>query len=219
VASISLVSSEFPPDISQQVARGISLLKRGGVVAFPTDTVYGLGAAADSPRAVARIYEVKDRPADKPLPMLLARVAQIEEVARPLSPLARLLAEKLLPGALTLVLTKSGSVPDFVTAGGTTVAVRIPAHPVPLALIEGLGVPVLNTSANLSGRPSALTAGEVSAKFVDKVDLVIDGGRCPGGKESTIVDATGEVPVILREGALSLRELEQACPGVTFRRA
>ncbi|HEY56393.1 MAG TPA: threonylcarbamoyl-AMP synthase, partial [Dehalococcoidia bacterium] len=161
MASVSLMSSGLPSGISQQVDRGISLLKRGGIVAFPTDTVYGLGAAASSPQAVARVYEVKKRPAGMPLPLLLAHVSQIEDVARPVPPLARLLAKKFLPGALTLVLPKSGSVPDIVTAGGTTVAVRIPAHPVPVALIEGLGAPILGTSANLSGRPSALTAGEV----------------------------------------------------------
>ena len=219
MASVSLMSSGLPSGISQQVDRGISLLKRGGIVAFPTDTVYGLGAAASSPQAVARVYEVKKRPAGMPLPLLLAHVSQIDDVARPVPPLARLLAKKFLPGALTLVLPKSGSVPDIVTAGGTTVAVRIPAHPVPVALIEGLGAPILGTSANLSGRPSALTADEVSSQLGGKVDLVIDGGRCPGGRESTIVDVTGEVPVVLREGALSVRELEQACPGVVFRRA
>jgi L-threonylcarbamoyladenylate synthase len=219
VASVSLMSSGLPSDISQQVDKGISLLKRGGIVAFPTDTIYGLGAAASSPQAVVRVYEVKKRPANMPLPLLLAHVSQIEDVARPVTPLARLLVEKFLPGALTLVLLKSRSIPDIVTAGRTTVAVRIPAHPVPVALVEGLGAPILGTSANLSGRPSALTAGEVSAQLGGKVDLVIDGGRCPGGRESTIVDVTGEVPIVLREGALSVRELVQACPGVVFRRA
>lgn len=213
------MSSGLPSDISQQVSEGISLLKRGGIVAFPTDTVYGLGAAASSPQAVARVYEVKERSASMPLPLLLARVSQIEDVARSVTPLARLLAEKFLPGALTLVLPKSRSVPDIVTAGGTTVAVRIPAHPVPVALVEGLGAPILGTSANLSGRPSALTAGEVSSQLGSRVDLVIDGGRCPGGRESTIVDVTGGVPVVLRQGALSVGELVQACPGITFRRA
>jgi L-threonylcarbamoyladenylate synthase len=217
VASVGLMSSGLPSSIIQQVREGVSLLKKGGIVAFPTDTVYGLGAAASSPQAVARVYEVKKRPRDIPLPLLLASIAQIEEVARP-GTLARHLAERFLPGALTLVLAKSPLVPDIVTAGRETVAVRIPAHPVPVALVEGLGAPVLGTSANLSGRPSALTAGEVASQLGDRVDLVIDGGRCPGGRESTIVDVTGEVPVVLREGALSVGELTRAFPGVTFRR-
>jgi L-threonylcarbamoyladenylate synthase len=219
VASVSLMSSELPSDISQQVDKGVSLLKRGGIIAFPTDTVYGLGAAASSPQAVARVYEVKKRPANMPLPLLLAHVSQIEDVAQPVTPLARLLAKKFLPGALTLVLPKSGSVSDIATAGGMTVAVRIPAHPVPVALIEGLGAPILGTSANLSGHPSALTAGEVRSQLGGRVDLVIDGGRCPGGRESTIVDVSGEVPIVLREGAISVAELERACPDVVFRRA
>jgi len=112
---------------------------------------------------------------------------------------------------LTIVLPRSKSVPDTVTAGGTTVAVRIPAHPVPVALVEGLGMPIVGTSANLSGQPSALTADEVYSQFGGEIDLVIDGGRCSGGRESTIVDVTGETPVVLREGAISKAELKQVC--------
>jgi len=214
-----LVSVELPSDVRRQVDKGISILKKGGVVAFPTDTVYGLGAAANNPQAVARIYVVKERPRHMPLPLLLAHTVQISEVAESVPPLAWLLAERFLPGALTLVLPKSRSVPDIVTAGGTTVAVRIPAHPVPIALIEGLGVPVLGTSANLSGRPSTLEASEVYSQFGGRIALVIDGGRCPGGRESTIVDVTGEVPVVLREGAITLRELKLVCGDVTLRKA
>ena len=213
------MSVELPSDVRRQVDKGISILKKGGVVAFPTDTVYGLGAAANNPQAVARIYVVKERPRHMPLPLLLAHTVQISEVAESVPPLAWLLAERFLPGALTLVLSKSRSVPDIVTAGGTTVAVRIPAHPVPIALIEGLGVPVLGTSANLSGRPSTLEASEVYSQFGGRIALVIDGGRCPGGRESTIVDVTGEVPVVLREGAITLRELKLVCGDVTLRKA
>ena len=213
------MSVELPSDVRRQVDKGISILEKGGVVAFPTDTVYGLGAAANNPQAVARIYVVKERPRHMPLPLLLAHTVQISEVAESVPPLAWLLAERFLPGALTLVLSKSRSVPDIVTAGGTTVAVRIPAHPVPIALIEGLGVPVLGTSANLSGRPSTLEASEVYSQFEGRIALVIDGGRCPGGRESTIVDVTGEVPVVLREGAITLRELKLVCGDVTLRKA
>ena len=212
------MSVELPSDVRRQVDKGISILKKGGVVAFPTDTVYGLGAAANNPQAVARIYVVKERPRHMPLTLLLAHTVQISEVAESVPPLAWLLAERFLPGALTLVLSKSRSVPDIVTAGGTTVAVRIPAHPVPIALIEGLGVPVLGTSANLSGRPSTLEASEVYSQFEGRIALVIDGGRCPGGRESTIVDVTGEVPVVLREGAITLRELKLVCGDVTLRK-
>lgn len=211
------VSAELSSYIKQQITKGIAILKRGGIIAFPTDTVYGLGASADIPEAVARVYEVKRRPRNMPLPLLLAHVSQIYEVAEMVPPLAELLAERFLPGALTLVLPKSRSVSDIVTAGSRTVAVRIPAHPVPLALIEGLRAPILGTSANLSGRPSVLTADEVSIQFGDRLDLVIDGGRSPGSRESTIVDVTGEVPLVLREGVITPDELERAC-GIVFKK-
>ncbi len=204
------MSNKLPSAIQAQIERGISILKQGGLVAFPTDTVYGLGASASNQPAVARIYQVKERPKDMALPLLLAHTSQINEVACPVPPIAWLLADKFLPGALTIVLYKSNSVLDIVTGGGSTVAVRIPAHPIPVALAEDLG-PIVGTSANLSGKPSALTADEVCSQFGDKIDLVIDAGRCPGGRESTIVDVTGEVPVILREGAIPREELEQVC--------
>ena len=202
---------KLPSPIQKQVERGISILKQGGIVAFPTDTVYGLGACANLPSAVERVYQVKERPRNMALPLLLAHTSQISEIAEPVPPVAWLLARSFLPGALTIVLPGSKSVSDTVTAGGTTVAIRIPAHPVPVALVEGLGVPIVGTSANLSGQPSALTADEVYSQFGGEIDLVIDGGRCMGGRESTIVDVTGETPVVLREGAISKAELKQVC--------
>ncbi len=204
-------------DIQQQVELGISVLKQGGLVAFPTDTVYGLGAGANIPQAVERIYKVKERPPNMALPLLLADISQIREVAEPVPPIAWLLADKFLPGALTIVLYKSNSVLDVVTAGGRTVAIRIPAHPVPVSLAQGLGMPIVGTSANLSGKPSALTAEEVRSQFGDKVELVIDGDRCSGGRESTIIDVTGEVPVVLREGAIPREELSQVCRSIIFK--
>ena len=205
-------------DIQKQVERGISILKQGGIVAFPTDTVYGLGACASIPQAVERVFEVKGRSRNMALPLLLAHTSQINEVASSVPPIAWLLADKFLPGALTVVLCKSNSVHDIITGGGMTVAIRVPAHPVPVALVEGLGAPIVGTSANLSGRPSTLTADEVYNQFGDKVDLVIDGGRCSGGQESTIVDVTGEEPVVLREGAISRQELEKICGSIVFRK-
>ncbi len=204
------MANKLLSSIQKQLEQGISILKQGGVVAFPTDTVYGLGAAVNLPQAVARVYQVKERPKNMPLPLLLADKSQIEEVAEPVPPIAWLLAAKFLPGGLTIVLFKSKSVPDTVTGGGKTVAIRIPAHPIPLALARGVGTPIVGTSANLSGKPSALTAEEVYTQLDGKVDLIIDGGRCPGGRESTIVDLTGETPLILREGAISKEELINA---------
>lgn len=205
-------------NIQEQIERGISILRQGGLVAYPTDTVYGLGACANLPQAVERIYKVKERPQNMPLPLLLADVSQITEFAEQASPVARILIRHFWPGALTLVLPKSNSVLDIITAGGATIAVRVPAHPVPVALAEGLGTPIVGTSANLSGMPSPLTASEVYSQLGDKIDWIINGGRCPGGRESTIVDVTGEVPIILREGAISREELEQICGSIVYQK-
>ena len=202
---------KLPSDIKQQVKRGISILGRGGIVAFPTDTIYGLGAGANLCQAVERVYRVKERPSNMALPLLLADISQISEVASYVPPVAWLLARNFLPGALTLVLLRSSAVSDIVTAGGMTVAVRVPAHPVPIALAKGVGTPIVGTSANLSGKPGLLTADEVCSQFGDKIDLVINGGRCPGGKESTIIDVTGGMPVVLREGAISREKLKRVC--------
>ena len=203
------MSGVLSQDISEQVKKGVSILKQGGVIAYPTDTVYGLGASAYLPEAVKRVFEVKKRPLNMPLPLLLADESQLTEVTEELPPVARLLIKEFLPGALTLVLPKSASVHDIVSGGGYTVAVRIPAHPVPVALAGGLGAPLVGTSANLSGRPSPLTAEEVDSQLGGEVDLIIDGGKCPGGKESTVVDLSGEKPVILRQGAIPQEEIER----------
>jgi len=210
---------KLPSDIQEQVEKGVSILKQGGIVAFPTDTVYGLGVGANNQQAVARVYRVKERPRNIALPLLLANISQISEVAEPVPPIAWLLAHNFLPGALTIVLHKSNLVSDIITAGGITVAVRVPAHPIPIALAQGLGAPIVGTSANVSGKPSALTADEVYSQFGNKIDLVIDGGWCPGGRESTIIDVTGEEPIILREGAISREELRRVCGDIVFRGA
>jgi len=202
---------KFPLDMKEQIEKGISILNQGGIVAFPTDTVYGLGAKASNQLAVERVYEVKERPRNIALPLLLAGVSQISEVAEPVPPIVWLLAHNFLPGALTIVLHKSNSVTRIITAGGVTVAIRVPAHPIPVALAQGLGGHIVGTSANVSGKPSSLTAEEVYSQFGNKIDLVIDGGRCPGGRESTIIDVTGDEAVILREGAISSQELRQVC--------
>ena len=202
--------NEVLNNIQKQIDEGIAVLRRGGLVAFPTDTVYGLGTCADNQTAVAKVYRVKERPQNMALPLLLANISQISEVAYHVPPLAWLLAGKFLPGALTLVLKKSGSVADIITGGGSTVAVRVPDHPVPVALAGILG-PIVGTSANISGKPSPLTADEVSRQFGSKIDYIIDGGRCPGGTESTIIDLTGEKPAILREGAISREEIRTIC--------
>jgi len=211
------MSVKLPPDIQQQVERGISILKQGGIVAYPTDTVYGLGACPNIQQAVERVYRVKGRPPNMALPLLLANISQISDVAYPVPQIAWLLARNFLPGALTIVLYKSNLVPDIVTGGGKTVAIRIPSHPIPVALADGLKSPIVGTSANLSGKPSALTADEVHAQLDDRIDLIIDGGQCPGGKESTVVDVTRGTPAVLREGAISINDLKRVCNDIVYR--
>jgi len=200
--------------IQKQVEQAITILKRGGIVACPTDTVYGVGAAINIESAVERVYQIKGRPHSRALPILLADKSEIAEVAKAVPPLARRLADRFFPGALTIVLPKADSVSDIVTGGRKTIAIRIADHPIPIAIVRGLGVPIVGTSANLSGSPSALTAEEVRAQLGDRVDMIIDGGRCPGGWESTIIDLTGETPLILREGPISSEELREVCPSL-----
>jgi len=207
----SVVAEMIAEDVEQQIQRGIEVLRRGGLVAFPTDTVYGLGANALIDSAVERVYRVKGRPRHLALPLLLAEVAELARVARVVPELAWKLAELFLPGGLTMVLWKAAWVSPVVSGGGDTVAVRIPNHPVPRSLIRGLGSPLTGTSANPFGKPSPLTAEEVRRYLGTSLDLIIDGGRCPGGIESTVIDLTGERPRILREGAVPRRDLEVAC--------
>ncbi|MBI4312378.1 MAG: threonylcarbamoyl-AMP synthase [Chloroflexi bacterium] len=197
----------------KQVERGVSLLREGRVVAYPTDTLYGLGADFACLPAVQRVLEIKGRPQEMGMPLLLSDFSQLPIVAEGLSEAALLLAERFWPGALTLVVRRSARVPDMVTGGRDTVAVRAPAHPVPIALASGLGRPITGTSANNTGQPPATTAQEVVRQLDKRVDLVIDGGPLPIGLASTIVDATGEPLKVLRLGAISLEALRAAYPG------
>ena len=197
--------------ISLQVDRAIEILKAGGVVAFPTDTVYGLGGDAFNIEVAERIYRVKQRPRHLPLPVLLADSTQTASVVDSVPGIAQFLMRRFWPGGLTLVLPKKASLPDIITASGNKVAVRVPDHVVPLTLIHGLGEPIIGTSANISDRPSPVTAEEVEQQLGTQVDLIIDMGKCPGGLESTVVDVTGEIPVILRQGVIPEKDIKRAC--------
>jgi L-threonylcarbamoyladenylate synthase len=189
------------------VARAIEILKNGGVVAMPTDTVYCLAASLEHPEAIARIFDIKGRTTTKALPVLVADAIQMRQVAE-LNPLAELLIRRFMPGGLTLILPKKSIVPDIVTGGKASVAVRIPGHTLALYVIKAVGVPLTGTSANLSGSGSVCAASDVLSQLGDRVDMVLDGGRCPGGVESTIVDLTTQNPAIVREGAITRTELE-----------
>jgi len=197
--------------MEEQMEQAIDILKKGGLVAFPTDTVYGLGANCLDEAAVAKIYEAKKRPRHLALPLLLSHVSQMESVAQFVPEVAWRLAEHFLPGGLTLVLYKAPWLPSVLTGGGDKIAVRVPNHPVPIALIEGLGASLTGTSANVTGSPSLLTAEEVQQQMGNRVDLVVNGGRCPGGTESTVLDLTGRVPRILRQGLITQEEIERIC--------
>lgn len=178
------------------------------MIAIPTDTVYCLAASLKYPEAIGRIFDIKGRVTTKALPVLVADVIQMRQVAE-MNPLAEVLVRRFMPGGLTLILPKKPVVPDIVTGGKPSVAVRIPGHTLTLYIIKAVGTPLTGTSANLSGRGSVCEAADVRAQLGDSVDLVLDSGRCPGGIESTIVDLTGpESPVIVREGAVPRSELE-----------
>ena len=194
----------------EAIGVAVRILAQGGLVAFPTDTVYGVGAHAFQPDAVERIYAAKIRPRDKAIPILLAQADDLALITERITEAAWLLAERFWPGGLTLVLPRKANVPDVVSAGGPTVAVRVPDHPVVQALMAALGAPLAATSANLSGHPSPATAQEVEAELGGRVELILDGGRCPGGVPSTVLDLTTDPPAILRAGAIAGEEIEAA---------
>ncbi|WP_207707626.1 L-threonylcarbamoyladenylate synthase, partial [Desulfofundulus thermobenzoicus] len=189
------------------MARAGLILRRGGLVAFPTETVYGLGADALNARAVARIFEAKGRPQDNPLIVHVAAREMVDPLVARVPAHARQLMDAFWPGPLTLVLPAAAAVPREVTAGLDTVGIRMPDHPVALALIRSAGVPVAAPSANLSGRPSPTSAEHVLADLGGRVEVVLDGGPAGIGVESTVLDITGDVPVILRPGGVTAEEI------------
>jgi L-threonylcarbamoyladenylate synthase len=186
------------------VARAADTLRGGGLVAFPTETFYGLGAAALNGAAAARVLEAKGRPEGRPLLVLVDSVAMVERIAAGIPPEARRLMARHWPGALTLVLRAGAALPAEVTAGTGTVGVRLSPHPVAQALVRALGEPVTAPSANRSGAPPPTTAAAVVADLGERVDLVLDGGPTPGGRPSTVLDATQDPPRVLRAGAVEV---------------
>jgi len=192
------------------LAEAIAVLKGGGLIAYPSDTVYGLGAAASDERAVARAFAVKGRLSEKALPLLLADVEDMAPLCAEVPPTAKLLAGRFWPGPLTLVLLRSPNFQSPALAGGDSVALRVPDHFFLRQLIRALGEPITGTSANRSGRPSCRTAREVRRHLGSALDLIIDGGASRAGRESTVVDITVDPAKILRGGALSRKEIERA---------
>lgn len=203
------------PNISQygvseaQVAHAAELIRSGGLVAFPTETVYGLGANALDASAVARIYAAKGRPHTSPIICHISDLEMLHAVVAAWPEAAQHLAEKFWPGPLTLVLPKASAVPDLVTAGRATVGVRMPSHPIALELVTAAGVPVAAPSANRFTEVSPTTAEHVRRSLGDRVDYILDGGRCPVGIESTVLTLAEPTPILLRPGALSRQQIEE----------
>jgi L-threonylcarbamoyladenylate synthase len=194
----------------EDLAQAAHLLRIGEPVAFPTDTVYGLGANAQDEAAVQKIYDAKGRPSDKPLILLIHDKAQLEQFTNHVSDTAQKLMDAFWPGPLTLVFPLlEGTVSTTVTRGKTTIGVRMPNHPTALALLQLANVPVAAPSANLSGNPSPTTASQVAADLDGRIAAIVTGSVCNIGEASTIVDVSGDVPVILRPGAISAIQLEE----------
>ena len=195
------------PANAESIQVALQILREGGLVAFPTDTVYGVGALVFDGKAVESIYVAKQRPIEKAIPVLMADAADMEKVGMDIPEVAYQLAARFFPGPLTCLIPKQPTLPESVSAT-ETVGVRVPDHEVARALLRAAG-PMAVTSANISGQPSPSTAQEVLAQLGGRIDLILDGGKTPGGVPSTLVDCTGKDLKILREGSISLAEIRQ----------
>ena len=192
---------------SSAIDAAVRLLQGGGVVAIPTDTLYGLAADASNPDAIERVFAIKERPDGMALPVLLADTEQLGLVATEVSAQVMRVAESFWPGPLTLIVKRNDDLPPRLTSGNPTVAVRVPGHPVPRELAWRLGRPITGTSANISGAADPQTLEELRQQVGDRVDLVIEGGPTPAGTASTIVDLSGESPRLIREGAIPFEKI------------
>ena len=199
-------------EISQDISAGADLIRSGELVAFATETVYGLGSNALDPEAVAKFFEVKERPFFDPLIVHISSVNQLDILTVGLSKQAEKLAEQFWPGPLTLVVPKTGMVPDLVTSGLGSVAIRIPAHPIARQLLEATQLPIAAPSANKFGCLSPTMAHHVEEQIGSEIKLILDGGACTVGVESTVIQCSDDKPVLLRPGGISLEEIE-SCIG------
>jgi len=205
---------EIDPTIIQRAG---ACIRAGGLVAFPTETVYGLGANALDAEGIARIFAAKGRPHTDPLIVHVASLAQMESIARDIPPLAYQLATRFWAGALTLILQRAGILPPLVSANLETVAVRMPNHPIALALIQAAGVPIAAPSANTFTRPSPTTAAHVLEDLNGRFDLLLDGGTTSIGLESTVLDLTNTPPILLRPGGVTVEALREVVPDLVVR--
>ena len=199
------------PEVQSTIDSAAAILRKGGVVALPTETVYGLAADATQPEAVRRIFTIKGRPADHPLIVHIADKSQLADWASEVPPAAQLLAEHFWPGPLTLILPRKPQVSDIITGGQDTVGLRVPNHPLTLAVLRAMGphAAVAAPSANRYGRISPTTAAHVREELGDSVDMILDGGPCQVGLESTIISCIGDKVTLLRPGGISVAAIEQ----------
>ncbi len=208
---IEIDSKNIDKELIEAVA---DVLKGGGIAAIPTETVYGLGASIYHEEAVKNIFKAKGRPADNPLIVHISDKSMIDEVAECMTENAEILADKFMPGPITLVMKKKKGISDIITAGLDTVAIRFPEHPIARAVIEAAGEPVAAPSANISGKPSPTKAKHVIDDLTGRVDVIVSGGSCSAGVESTVVDVSGDVPVILRPGVVTYEDIKAVIPTV-----
>nr|WP_205617940.1 L-threonylcarbamoyladenylate synthase [Caldisalinibacter kiritimatiensis] len=200
----------------QKIEQGAEILKRGGTVAFPTETVYGLGANALDEKAISKIFKAKGRPQDNPLIVHIAEIEQLYDIVEEVPQRALDLIERFWPGPLTIIFKKNSKVPDRITGGLSTVAIRMPNHPIALKLIKEANLPIAAPSANTSGRPSPTDASHVIEDLTGKIDMIIDGGATGIGVESTVLDLSTEIPTILRPGGVTKEDLLTIFPKVEF---
>ena len=205
--------------ITDSIAEAAQFIRRGGVVAFPTETVYGLGANVLAAAAVRKIFAAKGRPPDNPLIVHIAARGDLPLIAKEITPSARRLIAAFFPGPLTVVLRKSEAVPEVATAGLETVGIRMPQHPLAHEFIKACGAPLAAPSANLSGRPSPTTWQAVAEDLAGRIDCILRGAPTSVGLESTVVDCIGDAPVLLRAGAITLEQLRAVTPAIVLRAA
>jgi len=197
--------------VTKDYKAAVDLLKNGGVVALPTDTAYCLAADINIDSAVRKVFEIKNRPFDKALPVFLPNKEALTSVAIDIPDIAWVLADNFWPGGLTMILKKHPSLLTLAVSGGNTIAVRVPNHSIPLDIMDSIGSSITGTSANISGQESPVTADEVYRQLGDSADMIVDGGKCPVSVLSTIIDLSGREPKVLRDGAITKEQIEKAC--------
>ena len=207
--------SLFPPQISDKINEAVIALLNGGVIAYPTDTLYGLGANPNLEDAVEKLLKIKGRSNSKGLPLLLDNIQTVETIVSDFSEIAQTICAHFWPGALTLILPAKSHLSKLITGNSRNVAIRIPNHPIPRALATAIGGSIIGTSANLSNRSNLLDANQVAAIIGDRLQFVLDGGPIENDIPSTVLDLTKTKPVIVRQGAISMQDIERTT-GIKF---